>query len=285
MGFLLENARKLLVEEHRRYGIRQPSGCRKARSPAEILAGLGLPLANGLPFVGGREAGRQSQILPLKRHRKLTTIGRSRCLHGLGREWGQSIQGNRAMAAARRAHQLQPDKAGQELGNRARKARGARIYWSWPQRLLGLAGASARSICLGPSRPERTGAHRQERRQLTSAHSPDHGAVARHPSDADLLGQARNGAAPSGPANSDAAAGQRVDRRGLRLLMPSRRPGAVQLPGEKPPQSLVRCIERAAALASSSVAPAGAGIRSPQRYVWLPRAALRSLVDGLGGGE
>ncbi|MCT0202744.1 LCP family protein [Synechococcus sp. CS-602] len=179
-------------------------------------------------------------------------------------------------------------KAGQELGNRARKAPRRTYLLVLATATLGLAGGiGALNLVWAQADPERTGAHQAGERARLSPPPTRPITVLLIGSDADLLGQARNGAAPSGPANSDALLLARVDPAGALRLLILPADLAVQLPGEKPPQSLGSLYrEGGPALASSSVA-ALLGLESgqPQRYVVVPRAALRSLVDGLGGVE
>jgi LCP family protein required for cell wall assembly len=106
-------------------------------------------------------------------------------------------------------------------------------------------------------------------------------------SDADRLGAASNGAAPPGPANSDTLLLVRADPAGpMRVLaLPSEL--AVKLPGQKAPQSLGSVYRQGgAALTADTVARlVGLDPGQPERYVVLPRSALRELVDGLGGLE
>ena len=106
-------------------------------------------------------------------------------------------------------------------------------------------------------------------------------------SDADRLGAASNGAAPAGPANSDALLLARIRPDGsLRLLnLPSDL--AVQLPGGKELQSLGSLYRQGGAALTGSAVAALLGLESgqPERFVVLPRGAMRELVDGLGGVE
>ncbi len=106
-------------------------------------------------------------------------------------------------------------------------------------------------------------------------------------SDADRLGGASNGAAPPGPANSDTLLLVRADPAGpLRVLaLPTEL--AVKLPGQKAPRSLGSLYRQGgAALTADTVARlVGLDPGQPERYVVLPRSALRELVDGLGGLE
>jgi polyisoprenyl-teichoic acid--peptidoglycan teichoic acid transferase len=103
-------------------------------------------------------------------------------------------------------------------------------------------------------------------------------------SDADRRGAVRNGAAPAGPANSDALVLVRVEPKGPLQVLSLPVDAAVLLPGDKRPVALGSLYRRggpalvAGASAELLALPAG----QPDRYLVLPRAALRQLVDDLG---
>jgi LCP family protein required for cell wall assembly len=103
-------------------------------------------------------------------------------------------------------------------------------------------------------------------------------------SDADRRGAVRNGAAPAGPANSDALLLVRVDPQGPLQVLSLPVEAAVQLPGDKKPVALGSLYRRggpalvAGATAELVQLPKG----QPDRYLVLPRGALRQLVDELG---
>lgn len=103
-------------------------------------------------------------------------------------------------------------------------------------------------------------------------------------SDADRRGAVRNGAAPAGPANSDALVLVRVDPKGPLQVLSLPVEAAVQLPGDKKPVALGSLYRRGgAALVAGATAellelPKG----QPDRYLVLSRGALRQLVDDLG---
>ena len=103
-------------------------------------------------------------------------------------------------------------------------------------------------------------------------------------SDADRRGALRNGAAPSGAANSDALVLVRVDPQGPLQVLTLPLEAAVLLPGDKRPVGLGSLYRRGGpALVAGAVGelvqlPKG----QPDRYLVLPRAALRQLVDELG---
>ena len=106
-------------------------------------------------------------------------------------------------------------------------------------------------------------------------------------SDADRRGAVRNGAAPPGPANSDALLLVQVDPQGPLRVLSLPVEAAVQLPGDRKPVALGSLYRRGGpALVAGVTAelldlPKG----QPDRYVVLPRSALRELVDGLGRVE
>ena len=103
-------------------------------------------------------------------------------------------------------------------------------------------------------------------------------------SDADRRGAVRNGAAPAGPANSDALVLVRVDPKGPLQVLSLPVEAAVQLPGDKQPVALGSLYRRGGPALVAGVSadlldlPKG----QPDRYLVLPRAALRQLVDDLG---
>ena len=106
-------------------------------------------------------------------------------------------------------------------------------------------------------------------------------------SDADKLGAPQNGAAPAGPANSDALMLVRIKPDGALRLLNLPIDLAVQLPGAKGVQSLGSLYRQGGAALTGTAVAALLGLESgqPQRYLVLPRGALRELVDGLGGIE
>ncbi|MGA0160819.1 MAG: LCP family protein [Vulcanococcus sp.] len=103
-------------------------------------------------------------------------------------------------------------------------------------------------------------------------------------SDADRQGAISNGAAPAGPANSDALLLVHVDPNGPVQVMNLPIEGAVRLPGDATPVPLGSLYRRggAALVASASAELLGLADGAPERYVVIPRTALRELVDGMG---
>ena len=106
-------------------------------------------------------------------------------------------------------------------------------------------------------------------------------------SDADRPGQVVNGAAPRGPANSDALLLVQVNPQGPLRLMSLPVETAVRLPGDKQPVALGSLFRRGgpALVAGAAAQLVGLPQGQPDRYLVLPRSALRQLVDGLGRVE
>ena len=102
--------------------------------------------------------------------------------------------------------------------------------------------------------------------------------------DANQLGESSNQAAPLGRANADALLLLRISaEEPLQVLqLPSEI--AVQLPGSDSPTSLSSLWQRGGvALLNDAIQDIlGSTQQVPQRYVVMPRTALRTLVDGLG---
>ena len=102
--------------------------------------------------------------------------------------------------------------------------------------------------------------------------------------DADRLGAPSNKAAPKGPANADALLMLRIaSQEPLQVLHLPTELG-VRLPGQGDPGSLAQLWRRGGvSLVSDAVRDiVGLDEGDPKRYVVMPRAALRRLVDGLG---
>ena len=105
--------------------------------------------------------------------------------------------------------------------------------------------------------------------------------------DADRRGAASNGAAPAGAANSDAlilvrlAPKQPLDV----LVLPIE--AAIKLPGQTQPVALGSLYRRGGAALVATVTAELMGLPKgqPDRYLVVPRLALRQLVDGLGQVE
>lgn len=103
-------------------------------------------------------------------------------------------------------------------------------------------------------------------------------------SDAERIQPGSNGAAPLGPANSDALLLLRVaaDTPVQLLALPTEL--AVQLPGRKTPQALGSLYREGGVALTADAIKELVGLRGtePDRYLVLPRGALRQLVDSLG---
>jgi LCP family protein required for cell wall assembly len=106
-------------------------------------------------------------------------------------------------------------------------------------------------------------------------------------SDAENLRGSSNGAAPPGPANGDAVLLVRVTpKEPVQVLqLPSEL--ALSLPGRKAPGALGQLYrEGGVALTAETLQELlDLGSTAPERYIVVPRQALRELVDALGGVE
>jgi LCP family protein required for cell wall assembly len=105
--------------------------------------------------------------------------------------------------------------------------------------------------------------------------------------DSDRLGDAVNRAAPPGPANADALLLVRVNPQAPLQVLSVPANLAVQLPGQRRPQSLGSLYRLGGpALTADAVRELiGLAPGEPDRFVVLSRGALRDLVDGLGSVE
>ena len=106
-------------------------------------------------------------------------------------------------------------------------------------------------------------------------------------SDAERSGDARNGAAPPGPANSDALVLLRVNPEGPLQVLNLPADLAVQLPGREDPVRLGSVYRIGGVSLVADVLDDLVGLPSgaPERYLVLPRRVLREMVDGVGGLE
>ncbi len=105
--------------------------------------------------------------------------------------------------------------------------------------------------------------------------------------DADRLGDATNKAAPAGPANADALLLVRVQPKGPLQVLNLPTELAVHLPGQKQPVGLGSLYRQGGVALTADAVRELTGLQppSPDRYVVMPRAALRQLVNGIGGLE
>jgi LCP family protein required for cell wall assembly len=102
--------------------------------------------------------------------------------------------------------------------------------------------------------------------------------------DAEHVRDASNGAAPAGPANSDAVLLLRVQPAGVVQVLPLPIEAAVQLPGQQRPQPLGSLYRQGGvALVADAVRElAGLPAGQPDRYVVLGRSDLRTLIEAMG---
>ncbi|MCX5968562.1 MAG: LCP family protein [Cyanobacteria bacterium] len=106
-------------------------------------------------------------------------------------------------------------------------------------------------------------------------------------SDSDHLGDASNGAAPAGPANADAMLLIRIDSKGPLQVLNLPRELAVTIPGSSQPLPLGDLYRRGGVALTAGAVRELTGLQPPRpdRYLVLPRSALRDLINGLGGLE
>ena len=105
--------------------------------------------------------------------------------------------------------------------------------------------------------------------------------------DADRLGEPTNQAAPRGPANADALLMLRIASQEPLQVLQIPTELAIQLPGQDAPGTLAQLWRHGGvSLVNDAIRDiVGLVEGDPQRYVVMPRAALRRLVDGLGEVE
>ncbi|MFN9619714.1 MAG: LCP family protein [Synechococcaceae cyanobacterium] len=105
--------------------------------------------------------------------------------------------------------------------------------------------------------------------------------------DSDRIGDPVNGAAPRGPANSDALLLLRVNPKGPLQVLNLPPELAVNLPGRPQPVALGSLYRSGGvALVADAVREImGLQANKPDRYLVLSRGGLRDLVNGLGGLE
>ncbi|MEA5410787.1 LCP family protein, partial [Synechococcus sp. BA-120 BA3] len=106
-------------------------------------------------------------------------------------------------------------------------------------------------------------------------------------SDAEAIGAPTNKAAPAGPANADALLLVRVNPQGPLQVLNLPTELAVNLPGQKGPKRLGEAFRLGGVALTADAVRELVGLQppSPDRYLVLPRGALRDLVNGLGGLE
>jgi LCP family protein required for cell wall assembly len=103
-------------------------------------------------------------------------------------------------------------------------------------------------------------------------------------SDGDRSGDRSNGAAPPGPANSDALLLVRVQPQGPLQVLEIPIEAAVQLPGQQRPQALGSLYRQGGVALVADAVRELTGLPSgqPDRYAVIPRGALRQLIAALG---
>ncbi|MBM5816075.1 MAG: LytR family transcriptional regulator [Cyanobacteria bacterium K_Offshore_surface_m2_239] len=169
----------------------------------------------------------------------------------------------------------------------------SRRRWAWPG--WGMAGLAVAGAVVGTGalalvwpKPDRSLALREEVTAATLAPKPrDSITVLVIGSDAETLSGATNQAAPAGPANSDTLLLVRVNRQGpLQVLqLPSEL--ALSLPGRSEPVALGEIYRQGGAQLTREVVRELLELKdeAPERFIVVPRQALRTLVDGVGGVE
>ena len=105
--------------------------------------------------------------------------------------------------------------------------------------------------------------------------------------DAESLGEGANQAAPPGRANADALMLVRVNAKGPLQVLNLPIEAAVNLPGSPQPVALGSVYREGGVALTAEVARELAGLEPPRpdRYLVVPRAALRRIVDTVGGLE
>lgn len=153
---------------------------------------------------------------------------------------------------------------------------------------IALGGALAGTIVLAVvwPKPDRSLALREEITADTLAPKPrDAVTVLVIGSDAERLGAETNAAVPPGPANSDALLLVRVQPKGPVQVLQLPSELALSLPGQRAPVALGRLYRLGGVRLTSDTIRELLDLRdeAPQRFIVVPRRALRDLVDALGG--
>jgi LCP family protein required for cell wall assembly len=153
--------------------------------------------------------------------------------------------------------------------------------------LLGAVVGSSALALVWP-KPDRSSGLREEVTAATLAAKPrDSVTVLVIGLDAENLGDATNRAAPAGPANSDTVLLVRVNRTGPVQVLQVPSELALSLPGRSAPVALGAVYRQGGVTLTSEVLRELLELKegAPQRYLVVPRQALRTLVDDLGGLE
>lgn len=158
-----------------------------------------------------------------------------------------------------------------------------------------MAGLAVLGAVLGTSvlalvwpRPDSSSSLREEITLATLAPKPrDSVTVLVIGSDADTLAGATNKAAPAGPPNGDAVLLVRVNRRGPLQVLQVPSDLALSLPGRPEPVALGTLYRAGGVTLTREALRELLDLKdgAPERFVVVPRQALRNLVDALGGLE
>ena len=171
-----------------------------------------------------------------------------------------------------------------------------RIPWRSPElwsrlRLFSLAAIGALSVIITLDlvwQTDRGGTSREQLNAATMAEKPQRAiTVLVIGSDADTLQAASNGSAPAGQANGDAMFLVRVNLDGPLQILNLPVDLAVMLPGRSEPQRLGDLYRQGGIALTADVLRELLKLRAmaPDRYVVVPRRALRQIVSDLGGLE
>lgn len=155
---------------------------------------------------------------------------------------------------------------------------------------VALAGVWAGSTLLGLvwPKPDRSVALREDVTAETLAAKPrDSITVLVIGSDAESLAGPTNAAAPAGPANGDALLMVRVNGKGPVQVLQLPAELALTLPGRQRPVALGELYRQGGVRLTADALRELLDLKSeePQRFVVVPRQALRDLVNALGGVE
>lgn len=155
---------------------------------------------------------------------------------------------------------------------------------------LALAGAVVGAGALGMvwPKPDRSVRLREEITAATLAAKPRQAVtVLVIGSDAETLGAATNKAAPQGPANGDALMLLRIQPKGPVQVLQLPSELALSLPGAPGPVALGDLYRQGGLRLTTDVIRELLDLKdgAPERFLVVPRKALRDLVDALGGLE
>jgi LCP family protein required for cell wall assembly len=151
-------------------------------------------------------------------------------------------------------------------------------------------GALAGSLLLGLiwRAPDRAGTDSLEITPATLAEKPRRSIIVLVIGlDGDRIGDAVNRAAPAGPPGADALLLVRVNPKGPLQVLNLPVELAVRIPGSSEPVGLGSLYQRGGVALTSDVVRELVGLEPPRpdRYLVLPRSALRRIVDRVGGLE